>query len=276
MASTTSTADSASATGSHADASHAGAVPSGPTPWLRPARMAKRRVKDLIDARERSRAATRRKLSARYLHGQGLEIGALHLPLWTPRGTVVRYVDRYSVDGLRAHYPELARLDLVAPDVIADGETLEGVADGSVDFVIANHFIEHTQDPIGTIGAHLRVLREGGVLYLAVPDARETFDRDRPRTAFGHVLEDHREGPAGSRAQHYEEWAAFVDAVDPAEIDSRARDLEARDYSIHFHVWTPDEFLELLVRARLECGLPMRVEEVVRNGNEFVVVVRRA
>jgi SAM-dependent methyltransferase len=248
----------------------------GAAPPGRALRRAKRRAREIVIPSERELAAVRRRLSARHLRGGGLEIGALHLPLWVRRGVRVRYVDRMDLGGLRAHYPELRDLDLVSPDLIADGETLAGVADRSADFVIANHFVEHTQDPIGTLASHLRVLRPGGVVYMAVPDARHTFDRDRPRTPFEHVLRDHRDGPGWSRAAHYEEWAAFVDRVAPSEVGARARHLDETDYSIHFHVWTLDGFVELLTRARTECGLPLELEAVERNGHEFVVILRRS
>ncbi len=55
-------------------------------------------------------------------------------------------------------------------DVVDDGESLQDhLPDVSADFIIANHFIEHTQDPLGTLAAYLRVLRTGGVLYLPDP-----------------------------------------------------------------------------------------------------------
>ena len=156
-------------------------------------------------------ARTRRRLAERHLRGEGIEIGALHMPQPVPAGATVRYVDRSDLDGLRAHYPELAGEALVAPDIVDDGERLETVADASQDFVIANHFIEHCEDPLATLAAHARVLRPGGVLFMAVPDARAGIDVARPRTPFAHVLADHREGPDRSRAAHYREWAELVD-----------------------------------------------------------------
>jgi hypothetical protein len=48
--------------------------------------------------------------------------------------------------------------------------------------------------PTVALGNMIRVLRPGGVLYLAVPDKRYTFDADRPVTPTDHLLRDHREG----------------------------------------------------------------------------------
>jgi SAM-dependent methyltransferase len=237
---------------------------------------AKRRAREIVLAEERRHVAVRRRLAERHLAGSGLEIGALHMPLKVPAHTSVRYVDRFEVPALRAHYPELADFDLVTPDIVTDGETLAGGPDGTVDFVIANHMIEHCEDPIGTIGNHLRVLRPGGTLYMAVPDCRLTFDRDRDVTQLAHLLADRGDGPEWSRRGHYEEWARFVDAVDPSEIAARATQLEAQSYSIHFHVWTPAAFLEMLVHCRTTLGLPLEVDALERNGHEFIVILRRS
>jgi SAM-dependent methyltransferase len=217
----------------------------------------------------------RRRLARRYLRGEGLEVGALHLPLRLPRGAHVRYVDRMNVEALQSHYPELAGEKLVAVDVIDDGERLATQADASADFIIANHFIEHTEDPIGTLANHLRVLRSGGILYLAVPDRRRTFDSDRPATPLEHLINDHRQGPASSRRAHQEEWARLVERVPEIEVPARVAALEQTDYSIHFHVWAPGEFRELLDHARKAEALPFAIEAVQPNEHEFIVILRR-
>jgi predicted SAM-dependent methyltransferase len=224
----------------------------------------------------RASRRVRRRLANRYLAGDGLEIGALHRPLLAPRAARVRYVDRMDVAALRDQYPELADLPLVDVDLIDDGETLSKMADGSQDFVIANHFIEHTQNPLATLYNHARVLRTGGTLYLAVPDKRRTFDADRQVTPLEHVVRDLHVGPQWSRAQHFEEWARFVEKLPEDQVGERARELERRDYSIHFHVWTPQDFLELLVHARNVEGIPLDVEALECNGDEFIVVLRRS
>jgi SAM-dependent methyltransferase len=118
-------------------------------------------------------------IAARFLRGDGLEIGALHNPLPVPSGARVRYVDRMPVSELERQYPELRGKALVPVDVIDDGERLASVPDASVDFVIANHFLEHCQDPIGALGTMFRAVRPGGIVYLAIPDKRFTFDVDR-------------------------------------------------------------------------------------------------
>lgn len=209
------------------------------------------------------------------LRGDGLEIGALHNPLRMPPGARVRYVDRMRGDALREHYPELAAHPLVEVDIVADGETLEPIADKSVDFVVANHFLEHAEDPIQTVRTFLRVLKPGGVLFMAVPDKRFTFDVDREVTPFEHILRDHREGPAWSRGTHYQEWARHVEhRASEAEVARRAQALDAQRYSIHFHVWTQDGLREAFTRLRAEVGLPLVLERCQQNAAEVLLIIR--
>ena len=232
-----------------------------------------RLVSLLPDRQEIRRARVR--LARRFLHGEGLEIGALHLPLPMPRGARVRYVDRMDRDALVREYPELEGHALVDVDVIDDGERLPTVPDGSVDFVVANHFLEHTEDPIGTLEQHARVLRPGGVLFLANPDPRVTFDELRPLTTIEHLVRDHREGPQASRDAHYEEWARLVERAAEADVPARAAALRDAGYSIHFHVWTPAVFMELVHHCAHEEGIPIALEALVPVRHEFIAVLRR-
>lgn len=193
---------------------------------------------------------SREGLANRYLRGSGIEIGALHNPLKVSPAAKVTYVDRMPNEELRAHYKKLGDTPLVAIDRYDDGEKLSTFADRSLDFVIANHFLEHCESPLHALQAMHRVLQPGGILYLAVPDKRFTFDQVRPVTLFAHVWRDYQDGPAWSRSAHFEEWARHCWQVDRAksedEIRAQARHFEAINYSVHFHVWSPTEILEIL------------------------------
>jgi len=209
-----------------------------------------------------------------YLRGDGIEIGALHRRLRLAPGTRVRYVDRLSRDELYREYPTLAEHDLVPVHVVDDGERLDKFADDSLDFVVANHFLEHCEDPIGALSNFWRVLKSGGVLYLTVPDKRYTFDRDRPVTPLAHVREDHEHGPARSRREHYREWAALVlKEVGEDVIAFRACELAASGFSIHFHVWTQRELMELLLYLRERVAF--EIELFLKRGYEVIVVLRK-
>ena len=59
--------------------------------------------------------------------------------------------------------------------------------------------MEHCEDPIMTIKTFVRVLRRDGFLFLAVPDKKYTFDKDRNLTSLEHLIRDHLVGPIVSR-----------------------------------------------------------------------------
>jgi SAM-dependent methyltransferase len=216
------------------------------------------------------RFEARNEFARQFICGHGIEIGAAYQPLDVPAGASVTYVDRMTVEELRAHYPELAGL-IIPIDIVDDGERLTTLPDESQDFIIANHFLEHCEDPIGAIGSHLRKLRPGGILFYAVPDKRYTFDFRRPVTPLEHMVSDHEQGPEQSRAEHYEEWARLVTGV-----ESDAHELDASNYSIHMHVWTQAEFLELLIHCQRRFADSFEIEAFARRSLELVVVLRKA
>jgi SAM-dependent methyltransferase len=220
----------------------------------------------------------RRALSLRFIRGKGVEIGALHRPLWVPRGAQVFYVDRLTNDELRGHYPELTHLPFVKVDIIDDGETLSRFESSSQDFIIANHFLEHTQDPIGTMRRFLDVLRPGGIIYLAVPDKRFTFDQHRPETDFAHVLRDYREGPQWSHDDHVREFASLVMGQSAEQLEAAVAGLKATNYSIHFHVWSDSSLRAFFDGLVSEVGLSMKIVAFVDNTptwGENIYVVRK-
>jgi SAM-dependent methyltransferase len=142
---------------------------------------------------------------------------------------------------------------LVAPDVVDDGARLASFAEASLDFVVANHVLEHVEDPIDALEHQLRVLRPGGVLYLTLPDARHSFDAARPRTTVEHLLRDHREGAQMSRRGHYEECARLIEGHP------------------HFHVWEPVTFAGFLAAVEL----PFSLELLQASVEEFLVILRK-
>jgi SAM-dependent methyltransferase len=191
-------------------------------------------------------------------------------------------VDRMTADQLRSEYPELADWDLTQVDIVDDGERLATIPEESQDFIIANHFLEHCENPLRTIETHLGKLRPGGVLFYAVPDKRFTFDFRRPVTPIDHMVADYEKGPEISRTTHYEEWCRFVLDHEAGEqgatdewVASRAQALEGTGYSIHMHVWTQAEFLRLMLELRERLAEAFDIEAAARVGIEFIVVLRK-
>ena len=238
----------------------------------------------LFERRIRRGAAMRerRHVAARFLRGEGVEIGALHIPLDVPRGVRVRYVDRFDTATARSTYPELRMHKLAEVGVVDDGETLATFAPESLDFIVANHMIEHCENPLATIENWLGKLKSGGVIFMAVPDKVHTFDRDRLTTTTEHLLGDWREGGEGSLLEHYRDWARHVSHLQGEQIEICACELLQSRENIHFHVWRLPDFVAALLVFRHELcarhGLnrTFDLEFAGTNNGEFLIVLKKA
>jgi SAM-dependent methyltransferase len=160
----------------------------------------------------------------RWLDGlRGVEIGAAAHNAF---GVDALNVDRFG--GMDTVYKRHERHECgrAAPvDVVAPGDRLP-FADGSVDFVLASHVIEHFPDPIAALLEWRRVARR--VVVLVVPHRDRTFDRDRPLTALAELVDRHARGLTSAEDRHWSVWtlASFtelcahlrlpvLDALDP-------------------------------------------------------------
>ena len=131
-------------------------------------------------------------MAMRWLTGTGLEIGALHKPTPLPEGVSVAYVDYKTRAENEKAYPELADETIVETHHVGDGFSLDFIGEESQDFVIANHALEHSPDPWGTLETWWAKLRQGGVLYITVPAADKCFDRGRPISGLREIRRAHR------------------------------------------------------------------------------------
>lgn len=199
----------------------------------------------------RAKASTRSEMG-RLLCGVGVEIGALHNPVrLDPTRAKVLYVDRLTPPQLAEHYPEMVERVLVRPEVVSDGGAELAFRPNSLDFIIASHLLEHIADPIGALLAWYRALRPGGKLLLLAPDPATCPDRLREVTSLEHLIADH-ETPSEERDfGHFCEWAqCWNERQGKEEIEVRARELLARKYAIHFHVWSAENLRALFQQLR--------------------------
>lgn len=128
--------------------------------------------------------------------GFGLEVGPSHRPAAPKReGYNVEIVDHLDRDGLiekyRNHNLSLDAIEEV--DYIWSGQPYEELTgkNNHYDWIIASHVIEHTPDLVGFLKQCDAVLKDDGVVSLAIPDKRYCFDYYRPISGLAKVIDHH-------------------------------------------------------------------------------------
>lgn len=236
----------------------------------------------------------REMVSLRYIRGKGLEIGALHCPLPVPGNVKVRYIDRVMRDESVRKFPELDASKIVNPNVIDDGFTLSSIHERSQDFVIANHVLEHSPNPIQTLITWSKVLGSRGLLFLSVPIVDRCFDKGRSLTPTQHLFDDYYLCQKNDREQfdlknrnHYLEWITISvpniskergqDYTIPSDnsLEEKLDRLVAEEGEIHFHTFTVDSFKDFLSTFISEIDQTFRIEAIVENYFEVIGVMRK-
>lgn len=256
----------------------------GTPPWERA--FAERRVrladKLVLKLSGKFRHQIRDVLGRRLLAGDGIEIGAQYMPTTVdPARARVDYVDAVSNADLAARY-DLGSKTLVLLSHIVEGDELKPYADGTKDFLIAHHVLEHIDDPVGAVVEWLRVLKDGGILFLSVPHFRGNwFDFRRVPPDRAHLDLDHRdaEGRSERNFQHYCDMAQSMwqfPAGDP-RIAVQARAWTDAGDRHHYHVYDEETLRAVLELASDATSAPLELQAylLLDPGFEILVAVKK-
>ena len=159
---------------------------------------------------------------------------------------------------------------------IHNATDLASITDGSYDFLLASHILEHVANPLRALQEFHRVVKPKGSLLIAVPNQLHSFDHRRPLTTFAHLEADLAANTDESDMTHLDEILALHDlemdkpAGSPEEFRTRClRNREAR--CMHHHVFD----LALLDRALRWAGFrPLYGTDVW--GIHVLIFARRA
>lgn len=131
--------------------------------------------------------------------GCGLEIGPSYNSVVPKREgfkvEIVDHADRETlVEKYRPHGVNIDNIEEV--DHVWNGTSYSELTGHRkfYDWIIASHVIEHVPDMIGFAKDCEAVMRDGGVLSLAVPDKRYCFDRFRALTGVHSLIDAHMTG----------------------------------------------------------------------------------
>lgn len=225
------------------------------------------------------------------LSSKGLEFGPYSQPTVFKSEGDVRYLDRQTREALVAAVSDPAVIaDIPEIDYVVPGDDYPTYVRDTFDYVIANHVLEHAPNFIQWLRDVSILLNPGGVLFLALPDKKFTFDKYRHDTPLSHVLHEFYTGVTTTSKEHLLEVEVYYDLefvqkrMDIRERldDRRLRQAMASDphIGVHCHVFRSETFLDTLLKPILFMGLveldllefvPARGE----TGGELIVILAR-
>ncbi|RWA68560.1 MAG: class I SAM-dependent methyltransferase [Mesorhizobium sp.] len=227
------------------------------------------------------RLRLRNTYAARHLRGQGMEIGAQYVPTQVGEGASVEYVDVLSNDELVARY-RLPADGLVPLAHVIDGHDLKVYPDNALDFLIANHVLEHFDDALKGMIEWFRTIKPGGHLFITLPNFRgNCFDYERAPERADHFLLDYTcpEGREARNRLHYEDMAKSLLHLprDHPDVQNMVDRWIANGDRHHYHVWDETALQELLEVAakEMQCDLMLVDGSFPKNGFELLAVVRK-
>ena len=202
------------------------------------------------------------------LSGKGLEIGPYGYPTVFKSEANISYLDWKTRDQLVA---ECTAQDEIAsiPEtdyLVASNDYRQYVPD-TFDYIIANHVLEHVPDLIHWISNITAMLNPNGVLFLALPDKKFTFDKYRQNTTLSHILNDFYEGIQTISQEHLLEQVIYYDltAIDqPMVISERlnrarieailAEGIQPWMIGYHCHIFQSETVLDRLFKPLILMG----------------------
>lgn len=137
---------------------------------------------------------------------------------------------------------------------IHDVTDMSSIADGTYDFLLASHILEHVANPLRALQEFHRVLKPKGYALVLLPNKVHTFDHRRPVTTFAHLEADLAAGIDESDLTHLEEILELHDLERDQPAGSieefRERCLRNRELRcMHQHVFSLDLLEQALRHA---------------------------
>lgn len=241
---------------------------------------------DVIKEKRRSHLLKHIKLS-----GRGLEIGPYSRPTVTKDESEIYYLDFKTREQLTRECADIENIDKIPEtDYIVSTNAYEENISDKFDYIIANHVIEHVPNPIMWLNMLRGMLNNHGILFLAIPDKKHTFDRYRDDTPVSHILFDYYSGVTDISHEHALEIHVyydneFVGKEQNMDIILNSNNIMATMSSpphigIHCHVFQCETFLRKILFPLMKIGLIHYelIEFVPTNenyGGEFYVILKK-
>jgi SAM-dependent methyltransferase len=179
-----------------------------------------------------------------------------------------------SKEGRTFQYHNLKPVGL---NFIQEATCLPGIANGSYDFILSSHSLEHIANPVRALKEWIRITKPGGAFVIVLPHFKYTFDRRRQVTQVSHMLEDYERGTDEDDETHLPDILQFHDlALHPEPISREQLRVgildNLRTRCAHHHVFDERNSSELLEK----CGLWIKSVQYIRPYHIVLLAIKPA
>ncbi len=223
----------------------------------------------------------RNDFASHFITGKGYEIGAQNSPLKCRHATQIRYIDYLSNKESSQKY-QIAENECVKVDIIADANNLDDmIPRNSVAFIIANHVLEHSPNPIQAMLGWLKILQPGGILFLTLPNYRSNeFDFEKSPTPIAHLVEDYQKAKNNEdiSTEHIYEHIQMIDGITPNNspvFRQRYNEIVQSNLHTHYHVFNKENCLDLLDFIHRQIPIAVLNSLSLANGFELLFIIEK-
>jgi SAM-dependent methyltransferase len=197
---------------------------------------------------------------------RGIEIGGPsgifnvsgYLPLYPIAKAIdgVNFSDLTVWEGILSEGNNYKYYDKIGYQFIAEGSKLNKIKDHSYEFVLSCNNLEHMANPIAAIFEWKRILKDGGVILLILPNKKVNFDHRRPFTTIEHLINDYYNKAGEDDMTHLNEILQMHDLRrDPQagtfeNFTARCKD-NFKNRCMHHHVFSQKLLKEMVEYCRL-------------------------
>lgn len=206
-------------------------------------------------------------LAAQYCIGAGVELGPGQRPTKVGPNATLAFVDKRSPEELKRYF---------GSDDVVSGERLDAFQTGSFDFLIAHHVLEHSSNVIEELIAWMSYVRDGGVVFLSVPQREHCPDATRLVTPPNHFITDYILGIDDSSFESREHIYSFLCGWNDAGGLAERSKQEAAQLTemavhktpndLHWHVFT-EASLKFVVETAARLSGRVALVDVLETGD---------
>ena len=227
------------------------------------------------------------RMASHYLeHLHGVEIGASTQNSFALKRSI-------NVDFSDEHEAGMWQAKSCAPatvNIVALGDDLP-FKDGTLDYVLSSHVIEHFFDPVKALKEWYRVIRPGGYIFIIAPHKDRTFDKFRDVTPVSELIDrstgririsddarpiDLAKMEMAGKKMHGPGYQVLPHQLVRNKKDARLEEgwtYYKTDDHHHWSVWRTNDFVALAKQLNLRIIESEDVDDKVGNG--FTIVIKK-